>query len=155
MFKIPTKQLNQQYNPHPLPYPLQKTLDSYEKLVPPSSSILSTALIGLPDLTPTNTGTYSGVIFTPEEPLITSSAVESVLSWDGFKGDFKCVVCAPIGEYVNKEKKGNWIPVFNNDAKEEKMWNEFVNGVRGIHYEKFGEEGEDGGGGGVRGPWEW
>ncbi|GMH74398.1 hypothetical protein TrRE_jg5660, partial [Triparma retinervis] len=115
----------------------QKTLDSYTKLVSPSSSILKTALIGLPDLDETNTGTYAGVIFTPEEPLITSGAVENILKWEGFKPDFLSVTCAPISEFVNKEKKGNWIPVFNNDAKEEKMWSDLIVGVRSLTYSSF------------------
>lgn len=115
----------------------QKTLDSYTKLLSPNSKILKNALIGLPDLTPDNTNTYSGVVFTPEDPIITSSAVSSILSWSGFTPSFISVTCLPIGEYVNKEKKGNWIPVFNNDDKEERMWIEFVKGMREIEYTDY------------------
>lgn len=38
---------------------------------------------------------------------------------------------------MSKEKKGNWIPVFNNDAKDEKMWSDYLAGVRKLDYAEY------------------
>lgn len=64
-------------------------------------------------------GTFKGVVFTAEDPVLNGAILEKILSWKGFAPGFKCIVCAPISEFVNKEKKANWMPILNNDRKEE------------------------------------
>ena len=56
-------------------------------------------------------------------------------SWDGFgndrdtyvNGPKKAVLCVPLASKINKEKKANWIPIFNLSQKDEdKIWETLV-----------------------------
>ena len=70
-----------------------------------TNTILKNSEIGLPDLTDENRGTYKGVVFTSEEPVISKAVMQQIFEWEGLSSDFKAVICGPISQFVNKEKK--------------------------------------------------
>ncbi|GMH89363.1 hypothetical protein TL16_g11433 [Triparma laevis f. inornata] len=132
---VVAKHISQTTDMNPLIVAPQKTLDSYVKLVnDKSGEILKDALIGLPDLTDSNKGTFKGVVFTSEEPVISGPVMKQIMEWEGFADGFKVVICGPISTFVNKEKKANWMPILNNDGKEEQAWRTFTEAARGVDF---------------------
>eukprot|EP00592_Proboscia_alata_P005880 CAMPEP_0194382140 /NCGR_PEP_ID=MMETSP0174-20130528/58346_1 /TAXON_ID=216777 /ORGANISM="Proboscia alata, Strain PI-D3" /LENGTH=352 /DNA_ID=CAMNT_0039167195 /DNA_START=43 /DNA_END=1101 /DNA_ORIENTATION=- len=104
----------------------QKRLDTAASYInDPSGSILKKASIGIPD----EKNTIHGVVFCSEEGVLGPELVSTVLEWkDAYVNDSvtRCIACAPISKRINKDKKMGWVPIFNNDAKEEATWIAFV-----------------------------
>lgn len=105
----------------------QKKLDTFSQFVN-DGSIMVEADIGLPD-DPSKAA--SGVVFCSEEAVFGESIVNTVFqsSQSFVNGDEikRVMACVPISNTVNKEKGMGWMPVFNNDKNERKLWEEFIN----------------------------
>jgi len=101
--------------------------------------ILEKALFGLPEESdPVGFGWREGitsVVVCAEDPVVGGGVIDTVMSWDGFGNDRdtyvdgpkKAVLCVPLASKINKEKKANWIPIFNLSQKDEdKIWETLV-----------------------------
>ena len=101
----------------------QRKLDSFAQYIN-DDEIMSNALIGLPD--EKDDGVES-VVFCSEEAVFGTSLVDTIMSWDGFAGGEikRAIACVPMTSSIQKDKSMGWMPVFNNDNKEEKVWLEF------------------------------
>ena len=102
--------------------------------------VMSRALFGLPEESdPAGFGWREGVtavIVCAEEAMMTNSVIDTVMTWDGYGSDRdssvdgpdRAILCIPISSKVNKERSMGWLPVFNNDKNEEKVWGELISG---------------------------
>jgi len=100
--------------------------------------IMDKALFGFPEESdPVGFGWREGidaVIFCAEEGVIGADVLDIVMSWDGYgsdrsvaqEGPKKAILCAPLTNKVTKEKSMGWIPIFNNDKNEAKIWTDFI-----------------------------
>ncbi|GMI02757.1 hypothetical protein TrVE_jg12326 [Triparma verrucosa] len=136
---VVAKHISQTTDHTPLIVAPQKTLDSYVKLInDKSGQILKDSLIGLPDLISeggdVKPGTFKGVVFTAEEPVISGPVMKQIMEWEGFEDGFKAIICGPISTFVNKEKKANWMPILNNDRKEDEAWRTFTEAARSVDF---------------------
>jgi len=101
--------------------------------------IMDKALFGFPEESdPEGYGWREGVdavVICAEEALLGTQVLDTVMSWDGFgsergtaqDGPKQAILCAPLSTKVTKEKSMGWIPIFNNDKHEGKIWNDFTN----------------------------
>lgn len=106
----------------------QKKLDTFAEFVK-DEEIMKEADIGLPD----EKGRVRGVVFCSEEAVLGPELVGTVLDWGGGykeEGPARVIACAPVSNKVNKERGMGWMPIFNNDAKEERIWAAFVESFR-------------------------
>mmetsp|Transcript_21769 Transcript_21769/g.32537 ORF Transcript_21769/g.32537 Transcript_21769/m.32537 type:complete len:363 (-) Transcript_21769:38-1126(-) len=102
----------------------QKKIDSFAQYIN-DDEIISDASIGLPD----EKGEVEGVVFCSEEAVYSTTLIDTVVGWDGYKGGSckRAIACVPLSNPIKKEKSMGWMPIFNNDSKEEKIWKDFVN----------------------------
>lgn len=106
----------------------QTRLDSFARFLP-DEDVLSDALIGLPDAPANGFGRVDSIVFCSEEAVYGPRLLEDLLSWDGYAaatGPRRAVACLPVSDPVNPEKPPGWIPIFNNDAKTQKIWRDFA-----------------------------
>lgn len=103
----------------------QKKIDNFRSFVN-DDEIMSTADIGLPD----EKRTVSGVVFCSEEAVYGAELVKTVLEWeDGYvneEGPKRVIACVPVSKKVNEVKSMGWMPIFNNDKKEQEIWSKFT-----------------------------
>eukprot|EP00562_Extubocellulus_spinifer_P007697 CAMPEP_0178504040 /NCGR_PEP_ID=MMETSP0696-20121128/18371_1 /TAXON_ID=265572 /ORGANISM="Extubocellulus spinifer, Strain CCMP396" /LENGTH=403 /DNA_ID=CAMNT_0020133229 /DNA_START=204 /DNA_END=1415 /DNA_ORIENTATION=+ len=102
------------------------------------AEIMAKALFGLPEESdPEGFGWREGitaVVVCAEDPVIGQGVIDTVMRWDGFGNDRntmvdgpeRAILCAPITSKVTKEKPMGWIPIFNNDKNEDKIWDSLV-----------------------------
>lgn len=102
----------------------QKKIESFKEFVN-DSEIMKEANIGLPD----EKGTVSGVVFCSEEAVFGPELVKTVLdskdTYADAEGPTRTIACVPASNTVTKEKSMGWIPIFNNDNKEQEIWDDF------------------------------
>ena len=102
----------------------QKKLDTFAQYLN-DDALLQDALIGLPD---EKDDGVEGVVFCSEEAVFGTSLLDTVANWDGYAngGEIRrAIACVPISNPVQKDKSMGWMPIFNNDNKEKKVWEEF------------------------------
>jgi len=93
--------------------------------------LIRDSTIGIPDPGEPFYGELAGLVFCAEEAILQSDIISTIIDWkdtDVFcEGGLKRVVaCAPISVKINKEKSMGWMPIFNNDKGEKKVWDDFV-----------------------------
>jgi len=109
----------------------QSKLESFQSLVKDDSIMMT---IGMPEVGEPTFGTLAAVVFCAEDDSVLPAAIidrvlnykdQNQLPW--VEGGLKKVVCcAPISNKIVKEKSMGWIPIFNNDNTNDKLWNEFL-----------------------------
>lgn len=103
----------------------QTKIDNFAQFVN-DDSIMKEADIGIPD----EKGTVAGVVFCSEEAVYGANLVQTMMEADGTyvdpEGPTRTVACVPISNAVNKNKGMGWMPIFNNDKNEKKIWSDFV-----------------------------
>lgn len=107
----------------------QQKIDSFAQYVN-DAEIIRDATIGMADPGEPFYGEISGVVFCAEEAILPASIVSTILDWKDREvfspgGIKRTIACLPVSGKVNKEKGMGWMPVFNNDGKEKKVWAEF------------------------------
>lgn len=104
----------------------QKKLDTFRNFVN-DDAIMNAADIGLPD----PPGNVAGVVFCSETAVFSDAIVKTVLDagedvYTALGSPRKVVATAPASNTVNKQRGMGWMPVFNNDKNEKKIWEDFV-----------------------------
>jgi len=118
----------------------QDKLDSFAKIVD-DESLMKDASIGIPDPGDDFYGEIKGIVFCAEDAVLQPSIISTVLDWKdqsiyapsstSNSGVQRVVACAPIatrkGSSTKKDNKSmGWMPIFNNDKGEEKIWKDFI-----------------------------
>lgn len=70
-------------------------------------------------------------MFCAEEAILSTAVVSQILDWKdqgiySSGGVKRTIACVPITNKINKEKSMGWIPIFNNDKKEDEVWSKFT-----------------------------
>uniref|UniRef100_A0A7S1VTJ8 Uncharacterized protein n=1 Tax=Grammatophora oceanica TaxID=210454 RepID=A0A7S1VTJ8_9STRA len=123
----------------------QTKLDSFEKLVN-DGEIMKDSTIGMPEVGEDQFGKLAAVVVCSENAVITDEVLLRVLDYKD-KGQSpwvegglkKAICCAPVSEKVQKVKSMGWIPIFNNDAKDDNIWKELVNTFKSHPVSKVAE----------------
>jgi hypothetical protein len=91
--------------------------------------------VGMPEVGDPYFGELRGVVFCPEDAVLPPEYVSRVLDFtDGGQSAFanddggrptRVVCCLPVSNKIQKERSNSWIPIFNNDAKQQDVWDKF------------------------------
>lgn len=115
----------------------QTKLDNFAALVE-DADIMRDSTIGMPEVGEEQFGNIAAIVFCAEDAVLPASFIKRVLDYqDKGQSAFvegglkKVVLCAPLSGKETKEKSMGWIPIFNNDDKKEKIWEDFVNTYEG------------------------
>lgn len=122
----------------------QQKLDSFEKLVE-DPDIMKDSTIGMPEVGEEQFGNIAAIVFCAEDAILPASYIRRVLDYQDkgqsafVEGGLKKVVCcAPLQGAQNKEKSMGWIPIFNNDNKKDKVWDDLVDAY--VKHPLYGSE---------------
>mmetsp|Transcript_37504 Transcript_37504/g.44741 ORF Transcript_37504/g.44741 Transcript_37504/m.44741 type:complete len:373 (-) Transcript_37504:67-1185(-) len=93
--------------------------------------LIRDSTIGIPDPGEPFYGELAGLVFCAEEAILQPEIISTIIDWkdkDVFcEGGLKRIIaCAPISTKINQEKSMGWMPIFNNDKGEKKVWENFV-----------------------------
>jgi len=109
----------------------QLKLDNFAQYVE-DEGIMKDSTIGMPEVGEDQFGNIAAIVFCAEDAVLPASYIKRVLDYQDLgQSPFtdgklkKVVMCAPC-QSEKKEKSMGWMPIFNNDDKKEKVWNDFV-----------------------------
>lgn len=109
----------------------QEKIDAFVKYAN-DDELMKDAIIGIPDPGEDYYGEIGGVVYCAEDAILPDTIISTVLDWkdrDVFCKDGglkRAIGCVPITGKVNKEKSMGWVPIFNNDRKENDVWTKFT-----------------------------
>ena len=102
-------------------------MEAFQSLVKDDSIMMT---IGMPEEGEETFGTLAAVVFCAEDAVLPAGIVDRVLSYpsEAFVpgGLQKIVCCVPMSNKIQSEKSMGWMPIFNNDNKNDKMWDDFL-----------------------------
>jgi len=98
--------------------------------------LIRDSTIGIPDPGEPFYGEIAGLVFCAEEAILKPDIISTIIDWKDkdvyCEGGLKRIVaCAPITTKINQEKSMGWMPIFNNDKGEAKVWENFVAAFKG------------------------
>jgi len=110
----------------------QDKLDNFEQYVV-DDTIMQDSTIGMPEVGEDQFGNIAAIVFCAEDAILPASYIRRVLDYQDkgqsafVEGGLKKVVCcAPLEGGKSKEKSMGWIPIFNNDNKKGKVWDDLI-----------------------------
>lgn len=102
-------------------------MEAFQSLVKDDSIMMT---IGMPEEGEETFGTLAAVVFCAEDAVLPAGIVDRVLSYqpEAFVpgGLQKIVCCVPMSNKIQKEKSMGWMPIFNNDNKNDKLWDDLL-----------------------------
>jgi len=97
------------------------------------AQLLQDSTIGMPEIDDPFFGDLKGVVFCAEDAVLPPEFVSRVLDFEdqgesAFEaegGPLRVICCLPVSNKVQNEKSNGWIPIFNNDKKQQETWSKF------------------------------
>ena len=96
------------------------------------AQLLEDSTIGMPEVDDPYFGELKGVVFCAEDAVLPPEFVSRVLDFEDQdesayeeEEPLRVICCLPVSNKVQKEKSNSWIPIFNNDQKQQETWTKF------------------------------
>ena len=110
----------------------QAKLDNFGQLVE-DEEMMAESTVGMPEVGEPHFGKLAAVVFCAEDAVLPGTYIQRVLDYSD-KGESafvegglkKVILCAPVAGKKKEEKSMGWMPIFNDDKKKDKVWDELI-----------------------------